>query len=479
MRRRSTEVAAAGRALGWLYESSQLWKCATCNFERTTSIKALEKFPTCPNCTGKTDFRHRSDYYVETRDERAKKLGWRLGADGKSFYCFLAGHKRRTTRIDSIEQHPSCSECELNKRVEEGIAQVEAKWLIEHIAPDLPRTTKESTLWACSNDHPRYEFKNNICRLLSFGKPCHECARSRRTKTQITQRAPSIEDYKALEKRTSYTLVGAPEVAQKTTEWRCPKGHMVKVSYSKLKFKGRQCRECAITSIAEANRTEISEYRRIGELLNLKPLFEASPSRSTMKAPWQCILCHHKFKDAYSDLKEVIKGRPGRRSIGCPKCAQLDTVNSITVSNAQRNVFKMLKPFSVYGKRRQNVRLANGKFYPDMIMFGPGGRKLAVAYDSFAYHIERVDKTEQDRLETEYLKSLGYHVLRIRDNGSIPGEQSPLWTGCQKLLIQLCKKALGRKKELIYESPSWTASMTRRARRIARQSIENDTKIDV
>lgn len=359
-----------------------------------------------------------------------------MSDNGKEFFCTDRKHQRVTDRIGVIEKYPACKQCELENTVRAEIKAAERKWGINHIG-QLPATPKATTTWECSNEHKPVIFSNNAYRLNRFGKPCHECARRRRTDTLTDQRSPNAMDYKALEKETGYRLIGKiPNRSHIPTTWLCLKNHKSKISFSKLKYKGSNCKECSSIATGDRNRKKYDEYTKLASKLNLTILVQVEPKRTTQKTDWLCLSCKLRFRESYHNLLEVAKSRAGRREFGCPRCSGIRTINGIAVSVSQQRIFDMLSDFSVYGRRSQNRKFAGGSFFPDIILKGPGGSKIMIAYDSFAYHVQRENKQKHDKAETDYFLNLGYHVVRIRDDGQIPGRESPQWNRYKQKIVQ-------------------------------------------
>lgn len=309
------------------------------------------------------------------RKRRADAVGYTCGPESEVFFC-RQNHIRKT-RIGVLEKFPRCEECHFAKVVSETIMLVEKKWNLKHVG-ELPARTKDTTIWECQNGAVPHTFSNNAYRLFRFGKPCAVCAKQRRTIAQISSRSPKKIHYEQLEKATGYQLIGdTPLLASEKSDWMCPKGHRVRISYVSLKNRGRGCRFCSIQILGDKTRKDMEDYLRTGENCGLRPIFDTAPRQNKLKVQWQCIKdAAHTFRESLENLREIAAGREGRRRGGCIYCFGVKTINGKQVSESQQRVFEMLKCFTQYGPRRQNYKLGGNRFFPDMVMKGPKGKSL-------------------------------------------------------------------------------------------------------
>lgn len=122
-------------------------------------------------------------------------------------------------------------------------------------------------------------------------------------------------------------------------------------------------------------------------------------SKSSQSVSWKCKKCSHSFV-------AVISNRNKDNGTGCPKC----TARRQTSFGEQALRYYLLKIFK-NTENRKKLAFRNQKIEADILIVD---LKIIIEYDGLRYHKE---KRREDTLKNMKFNSLGYKVLRLREEG--------------------------------------------------------------
>jgi very-short-patch-repair endonuclease len=185
---------------------------------------------------------------------------------------------------------------------------------------------------------------------------------------------------------------------------------------------------CPACSGKDAN-TE-ADYHALAADLDLAWTGDVLPPSVHHNAHWQCLRCDAPFEAKMNNLRY----NPGR---GCPNCA--DFVNGARVSIPQRQLAELLEhrlgaEADVELNRQLDTR--SSVVWIDVAVLFDDGRVLAVEYDAWYYHGDRL---ESDRARDEDVIAAGWPVLRIWS-----GVMMPTWEQLVPALERLLSGASTR-----------------------------------
>jgi rubrerythrin len=352
------------------------------------------------------------------------------GSDAKVWWrCSKCQREWETKVYKRGKQGRGCRECSAARRAKlqatpkpgqsfgDLYPDVAAEWhptLNGDLTPaDVLPGSGAKVWWRCSKCH--HEWETNVYSRGKLGRGCRECWLVRKAILRATPKpGQSFGDlYPDVAAEWHPTLNGditptdvKPE-SNKPRWWQCPTcGHEWEVAPTDRR-RGEQCPECA-----ERQRPITKSTPKPGRsLADLRPDIAAEwhPTKNTpleaadvnagSKKPrwWQCPTCGHEWS--------TTPDKRTRRGDGCPKCSLIGVSArqvrlEYELAAAGLPVAHDYPPIPVH--RRSPVRA--DIVVPDL--------RVIVEYDGVRFHAE-LDR--RDRAQTAALKSVGWTVLRVRE----------------------------------------------------------------
>lgn len=242
-----------------------LWRCPL-GHEFNTSFNSIRRHG-CPHCSRKA--RKSPDDYAAL----AIRFGlvWHEDYPQNSIslttWTCSQGHTFKVP-YQRLDRNKGCPKCHLIARDErkphppEKYHELAKKRGYVWIG-DYPGDSMINTMWLCPEGHEYMSCYQN----LASGRGCSKCSRVRQS---VRQRKPA-EDYVSLAKAAGYELVGDPaKTTHKKTEWRCPKGHLFKASYVRIRA-GHLCPSCHdMVNGQHVSKPQRAIYTLIGGELNYR-----------------------------------------------------------------------------------------------------------------------------------------------------------------------------------------------------------------
>ena len=247
----------------------------------------------------------------------------------------------------------------------------------EWLGAVLPPSTKQLTLWRCSQQHTWQMRYINIWN----GQGCPVCAgKARRT----------AADYHELAKQRGATWLGleAPINSRTRTQWKCRNGHDWYSTYTCVMRYG--CPTCSGV---------IKKTRADYDALSLASGYECldtEVANTYTKCKWQCTHGHI-WISTYKRIK---------RGDGCPECN--GRINGNYVSEPQLELAKLIAGGTV------NQRI--GRYSVD-ICLTVNGVNIGIEYDCWYWH---QDKEQYSAQRDARLNELGWRMLHVKAGRSLP-----------------------------------------------------------
>ncbi len=293
--------------------------------------------------------------------------------------------------------------------------EAKCKWL-----GPLPSNVFTPTYWACAICNRKFRKCFNALQSSGIGR-CLSCSRNA---TFESLRTVDLK-YHSAAKQWGWIWIG-PAVSNQheLTGWRCLKtGHgkfYGRLQHVKL---GSGCQKCGYDRTSEFKRASSEKYSALAKKCRCNWISESLPRNSLIYTTFECWGENkenrkHKFRYSYNrllsnrDLAITLK-----RSV-CPKCAKIDRE-----SMPESVIYHLLKKL---GRRLRQVKFR--KWWIDIVLFC-NGFKIAIEYDGWHYHKNRLEK---DRIKRKALREAGYLTLRIKGGKSVPTREQ-LVTAIAKL----------------------------------------------
>lgn len=264
--------------------------------------------------------------------------------------------------------------------------------------------------WTCAKDH---EWNASLSNRVRKGSGCPACSgRVAHAGNSLQTLFPEVAKELDIEKSgvTADQLVSGSE---KRVWWKCERKHSWKTMVYVRTNLGSGCPYCSNQKINHENSLAALFPDIAAEFNAERNGFTADTvGAGALKWVWWKCVKGHEWESAISNRTS--------QNLGCPKCSAKFTSK---IENRFREAFKESGIFDSVEEHPLKLRLDrdNRKYLEIDILTTVGDRKIAVEYDGCYYHR---DKIEQDRVKTEKLLSLGYIVVRIREQTKY--EQLPL-----------------------------------------------------
>jgi very-short-patch-repair endonuclease len=312
---------------------------------------------------------------------------------------------------------------------------------IRWVGEKLPKTTRISTLWGCSNNH-RWETTYHI---IQGGYGCPICNIERQRKTE--------QDYQNVGKSSGIRWVGTkrPKNVLLETWWECSEGHKWEATYSSIQ-QGSICPRCAI----ENRKRHGWDYHYLAKSRGFKWADSKLPKYVIDKTWWECEeghkweahynsiqqgsgcpICSNRVPKTEGDYHDIAKSRGFKwvgvvlpkdtkditwwecekgdrwkaryhdiqQGSGCPTCK--DRINGVQVSKPQRTLNTLLHGSLNYPENRYRIDVAIMR----------NSQKIAVEYDCYYWH---KGKEDYDAKRDKYLIFRGWKIIHIKSGKLLP-----------------------------------------------------------
>lgn len=242
--------------------------------------------------------------------------------------------------------------------------------------------------WECDKGHEFFSTYSD----LNNSKGCPICVVANRGK----QFRHTIEHYHAIANETGYIWVGSlPDSVNHKTQWICSKGHTFEMHYAALKT-GQHCPVCKPERLRKQFQFQSDDYHNVAQTRNFQWVGLSLPNNTATRTEWVCDQ-GHRFYAPYNGIK---------RGNGCPDCSNF--VNGKLVSKPQIALHEMIGGV---------VNYKVGRYYIDVALDPETLFRVAVEYDCWYWH---EGNEEKETTRNEYLLSLGWRILRIKTNITMP-----------------------------------------------------------
>lgn len=391
-------------------EARVRWRCLKCDGKFVRSLVNLRcETEGCPNC--KQQLKLRPLLERVRKKSKCFPLSQPPVSSKDSIYWICPKNHEFKTSADNILQGRACKICgrertsskQRNTRKDYVRLAVGAK--LKFIG-DVPSKVGLNTEWKCLKCSHAFSASYN---KLQTSQGCPICNRKR----AVDERRSSPEQYRAAALRYAWEWLG-PEVKSQRefTNWKCAKkGHgrfCARLSHVQA---GTGCTKCGYERSSALQRSSAQDYRRLAKKTRCTWLGKQVPQNAKIKTRFKCWGENpygevHTFLQSYQKLLRARELSQLSMLSACTRCSAYRRQ-----SRPQEAVYVLLKGF---GRRYREKKV--GKYWVDIVLL-TGGKKIAIEYDGWHYHKNRLEK---DRLKRAFLRDLGYLTLRIKAGQDVP-----------------------------------------------------------
>lgn len=268
-----------------------------------------------------------------------------------------------------------------------------------NISPfEVAAKTTDSYYWRCKLNH---EWSGSVANRTRRGNGCPDCNKSRTSDAyNLTTQYPDIIeiwDYEQnIKKPQDYLPFSNKEVILK-----CQFGHRWKDKISAV-VSGNRCKVCyPRIEYKEVNEKYNLAYfspelaAEYNEMKNDLPSDKVSPY-SGKKVWWTCSKCSNEWKATVDNRQ---------RGKNCPKCS-----NWAGTSFSEQTIYYYMRQAYNNVENRYKFEIKNGTIEIDIFF---KVLKVAVEYDGYYYHL---DKVENDEKKNQLLNESAIKIIRVRES---------------------------------------------------------------